>query len=57
MCMETVLNIASTGQVGLVDIFEHFSGFKFILLTNIVHARPLAGNVNRWEAGMDTEKG
>jgi len=29
--------------VGVCAIYEHFSGFKFFLLPNIVYARPLAG--------------
>jgi len=33
--------------VGFCGIFEHFSGFEFFLLPNIVHARPHAGNANR----------
>jgi hypothetical protein len=28
-------------------IFEHFSGFEFFLLSNIIHARPHATNANR----------
>ena len=42
--------IGCTGQVGFVAIFEYFSGFGFILLSNIIHARPLAGNANCWAA-------
>jgi hypothetical protein len=34
--------------VGFCGIFEHFSGFEFFLLPSIVHARPHAGNANRW---------
>jgi len=34
--------------VGFCGIFEHFSGFEFFLLPNRVHARPHAGNANRW---------
>jgi hypothetical protein len=33
-----------------------FSGFGLFLLPNIVHARPLAGNANRWAADMPNEK-
>ncbi len=40
-------NKACTGQVGFVAVFEHFSGFEFILLPSIVHARPPASNTNR----------
>ena len=29
---------------------EHFSGLEFFLLPSIVHARPHAGNANRWGA-------
>jgi hypothetical protein len=34
--------------VGFCGIFKHFSGFGFFLLPSIVHARPHAGNANRW---------
>jgi len=34
--------------VGFGGIFEYFSGFEFFLLPNRIHARPHAGNANRW---------
>jgi WD40 repeat protein len=34
--------------VGVCGIFKHFPRFEFFLLPNIVHARPHAGNANRW---------
>jgi hypothetical protein len=34
--------------VGFCGIFEHFPRFEFFLLPSIVHARPHAGNANRW---------
>src|SRR3990172_9386413 len=33
---KTPPNTACTGQVGFVAIFEHFSGFEFFLLPNLV---------------------
>jgi len=41
-------NTECTGQVGLVAIFEQFSGFKFVLLPSRAHARPPTSNANRW---------
>ena len=38
--------------MGFCGIFKHFSRFEFFLLPNIVHARPHAGNANRWGAGQ-----
>jgi|GEM_PF-5894055 len=29
---------------------KHFSGFEFFLLPSRIHARPHAGNANRWAA-------
>jgi hypothetical protein len=40
-------NKACAGQVGTARLFEHFSGFKFFLLPNIVHVRPAASNAHR----------
>ena len=37
---------------GIRRIFKQFSGFEFFLLSNIIHARPLAGNANRWAAPL-----
>jgi len=34
----------------ICGIFKHFPGFEFILLPSRVHARPPAGNANRWAA-------
>jgi hypothetical protein len=34
----------------ICGIFGHFSGFEFFLLPSIIHARPSAGNANRWLA-------
>jgi hypothetical protein len=42
--------------VGFCGIFKHFSGFEFFLLPSIVHARPHAGNANRWHAGSVRNK-
>jgi hypothetical protein len=36
--------------VGVCAIYKHFSGFEFFLLPNRIHARPHAGNANRWVA-------
>jgi hypothetical protein len=41
-------NKACTRQVGFCGFFKHFPRFEFFLLSNIFHARPLAGNANRW---------
>ena len=41
-------NKACTWRVGFCGIFKHFSGFGLFLLSNISHARPHAGNANRW---------
>jgi hypothetical protein len=35
--------------VGFCGIFKHFSRFEFFLLSNRIHARPHAGNANRWQ--------
>jgi hypothetical protein len=40
--------------VGFCGIFEHFSGFEFFLLPSRIHARPHAGNANRWAASPKT---
>ncbi|HZM22691.1 MAG TPA: hypothetical protein VFC02_13165 [Anaerolineales bacterium] len=44
-------NTACTGRWGLllrsVRDLQAFSGFGFFLLSNIIHARPHAGNANR----------
>ena len=34
--------------MGFCGIFKHFSGFGLCLLPNRIHARPHAGNANRW---------
>jgi len=47
LAQQNAANKACTRQVGVCAVYEHFSGFKFFLLPNIVHARPLAGNANR----------
>jgi hypothetical protein len=36
--------------VGFCGIFEYFPRFEFFLLPSRVHARPHAGNANRWLA-------
>jgi hypothetical protein len=36
--------------VGFCAFYKHFSGFGFFLLPSIIHARPHAGNANRWGA-------
>jgi len=41
-------NKACTGQVGLVAIFGHFSGFGLFQLSGIFPARPQTTNANRW---------
>jgi mannose-6-phosphate isomerase-like protein (cupin superfamily) len=43
-------NKACTRWVGFCGIFKHFPGFEFFLLPNRIHARPHAGNANRWAA-------
>jgi hypothetical protein len=44
-------NTACSRQVGFCAIYGHFSGFKFFLLSNGIHARPLAANASRWASG------
>jgi len=48
---EKMANTACTGRWGLllrsVRDLQAFSGFGFFLLSNIIHARPHAGNANR----------
>jgi len=44
----TAPNKACTRRVGVSAIYRHFSGFEFSYISNIVHARPHAGNANRW---------
>ena len=50
--MQTPANKACTGRWGFCGIFKHFSGFGFFLLPSRVHARPHAGNANRWANPM-----
>jgi disulfide bond formation protein DsbB len=43
-------NKACIRRVGVCAIYKHFSGFRFFLLPNIVHARQKSANANRWAA-------
>jgi hypothetical protein len=40
-------NKACTGRWGFCAIYKQFSGFKFFLLPNRIHARPSASNASR----------
>jgi hypothetical protein len=47
--IEKLPNKACTRRVGFCAIYKHFSGFGLSLLPSIIHARPHAGNANRWQ--------
>jgi len=47
---KTAPNKACTRRWGFGAVFKQFSGFEFFPLPNIIHARPSAGNANRWLA-------
>jgi len=40
-------NTACTRQVGFAAIYEHFPGFRFILLSSVISFGPLAANAIR----------
>jgi hypothetical protein len=46
--LNTQPNKACTRRVGVCAIYKHFSSFGFFYISNIIHARPHAGNANRW---------
>jgi hypothetical protein len=45
--MNVLPSIARTGRWGFSGISKHFSGFEFILLSNIVYAHPAASKAHR----------
>jgi len=40
-------NTACSRQVGLCAFYRQFSGFGFILLSNLISSRPLSANASR----------
>jgi len=53
---QTLTNKACIRQVGFCAFFKPFPVFGFILLSNLVRARPPAGNAHRWATKIVQKK-